>query len=569
VRVIVFFCRFIVLFLFCVCCFSVLSHAQSVPSSADASRFDERFERPVLNKDNRIEPPQSINATSPIPEAEDGFVLKSISLTGMTVFTQEDFQGMIDEYIGRSVDFNVLTHLTGRITARYRAQGYFLSAAIIPQQEVEGGRVTIQVLEGYVHGVIIDDPKNILKSDHGDITQKTAAAIESLDPLHGPSLERYMLLLNESAGVQVSSILDAAFGAPKPGGVNITLSVEGASDAWMFGYNNHGSRFVGASQVDAAYITGGVLNAYDTLTLQGVAAIPWEESRHGSIFYTLPVHENGLKFETSISQTGSRPGLNLEVLEVESDSFSWKGGLSYPYLRSRRDNVTLDVSLTVKNTATEFLDEELIDDKIRFLTLGASYNGQSDGGHLNSARFAVQKGFDIFGATKTGSANLSRSQGESDFVKFTGAVSRLQNIPDASLSVLGQVEGQYSPNPLLSSAEFGYGGSRLGRAYDSSEITGDSGISAGLEVRYNGFDPIKNTLFLTPFAFYDIGKVWNKDNNTDPISAASAGFGAYYQVAHPISGSVSVAYPLTKSVATPVMGGENGPRILFDLNVRF
>lgn len=562
-------CRFIVCLLLCTGCFSVSSHAQSVPSSADASRFDERFQRPVLNKNNRIESPQSINATSPIPEAEDGFVLKSISLTGMTVFTQEDFQDIIDEYIGLSVDFNVLTHLTNRITAFYREKGYFLSAAVIPQQEVEGGSVTIQVLEGYVHDVIIHDPMNILKSDFLGMTQKIATAIELLDPLHGPSLERYMLLLNDGVGVQVSSILDATSGASKAGGVNITLSVESAPDAWMLGYNNHGSRFVGASQVDAAYITGGVFSSYDTLTLQGVAALPWEESRYGAIFYTLPLHGNGLKFETSISQTGSRPGLNLELLEVESDSFSWKGGVSYPYIRSRRDNLTLDAFLTVKNTATEFLDQELIDDKIRFLTFGANYNGQSDDGHLNGASFAFQKGLNMFGARETGSSNLSRSQGKSDFVKFTGALSRLQNIPEMSLNVLGQVEGQYSPNPLLSSAEFGYGGSRLGRAYDSSEITGDSGVSAGLEARYTGLKPIENMISVTPFAFYDIGKVWNKDNSTDPISAASAGFGAYYQVAHPISGSVSVAYPLTKAVTTPVMGGENGPRILFDLNVRF
>ena len=74
---------------------------------------------------------------------------------------------------------------------------------------------------------------------------------------------------------------------------------------------------------------------------------------------------------------------------------------------------------------------------------------------------------------------------------------------------------------------------------------------------------------LVPFAFYDIGKVWNHDLDAKPQSAASAGFGTYYNYNQTVSGTLQVAYPLTRPVATPIMNGEDGPRILFSLSVGF
>ena len=139
-----------------------------------------------------------------------------------------------------------------------------------------------------------------------------------------------------------------------------------------------------------------------------------------------------------------------------------------------------------------------------------------------------------------------------------------------NLQFLSRFKGLYSSHPLLSSQEIGYGGMSYGRAYDPAEITGDKGIMAALELRYTAIPKISalNTKFV-PFAFYDIGKVWNNDTNTIPQSAASAGIGTYYRVNDHFSGTMQIAYPLTKSVSTPIMNGANQARILWTLNAQF
>ena len=55
-----------------------------------------------------------------------------------------------------------------------------------------------------------------------------------------------------------------------------------------------------------------------------------------------------------------------------------------------------------------------------------------------------------------------------------------------NLALYVSVRGQYSAVPLLSSEEFSFGGNVSGRGYDPSEISGDQGVAATIELRYSG-----------------------------------------------------------------------------------
>ena len=132
-----------------------------------------------------------------------------------------------------------------------------------------------------------------------------------------------------------------------------------------------------------------------------------------------------------------------------------------------------------------------------------------------------------------------------------------------------QAAGQVASAPLFSSEEFGYGGQRFGRAFDPSEITGDHGVAAGLELFYTDFPRYKSFEFM-PFAFVDMGKVWNEDAGVGSSTAASAGFGL--NVTHPksgISASVGMAWPLIREVESPLHGNGSSPRAYFQLRKSF
>lgn len=551
---------------------SSYSYAQTpdIPGSADTSRIPQRLQIPETSEAQDIIAPEDMVIDENIPDNPDGFILEAIEIKGVTAFGENYFDSLIREYIGQSVDLTTLNHLADRITKIYRDNGYFLSRAIVPEQEVNEGAVIIQVIEGRVGKVTTQDPDRLLKNDHLRIIERTIRKIERIDPLHGPTLERYVLLLNEHMGVTVQNILQAPQGQTEMGNVDIVLRVlSNEPHQARFNYNNYGSRFVGPHQFTASTTHNGVFNIFDSLTIQGSTALPMTEVQFGSVSYSMPLNEEGLTASITAGYSNSEPGFSLKELEVEGDSTSISANLTYPFYKKRRASLILGTGFELRNSATEFLDQELIDDKIRSASLFANYSALDPFGGSNSVNVSVTKGLDILGATKTGTNNLSREQGVSDFMKWSANLSRQQDL-GKGFRVVNAVSAQYAPEPLLSSEEFGYGGIAFGRAYDPSEITGDSGVATSIELLYTDLDIIPNlNIRLVPFAFYDIGKVWDQDIGTKPISAASAGAGSYFNVNNQFNGQMQIAYPLTNPVSTPIMNGGNSPRMLFSLNATF
>jgi len=547
------------------------AYAQSpeIPSSAETGRLRDQLFVPSPRDQSDIVRPDDLFIDENIPEALGGFVLNKVNLQGVTVFEKDYFDDLIGEYLGREVDITVLNHLAARITQAYRDEGYFLSRAILPQQEIIGGEVKIQVIEGRVGNVIIDDPEQLLTEDGFRIVSRTIDKIKAVDLFHGPTLERYILLLNDSAGISVQSILQEAPATAEPGTVDVVLRVNGEPRQISVSYDNHGSRFVGPHQLSALYLKGNVLNSFDQLTLQTSVAVPFSEVTFGAVEYSLPLTEEGLTASVSFSYANSEPGLSLRALEVEGDSVTFETSVSYPVIRLRSESLTIGGAFTLRQSATEFLDEEFIDDKTRVLSFFGNYETQDSWGGLDIFNLTFSKGLDFLDATETGMDNLSREQGRSDFIKLGFEASRQQDL-FPHFQLINAVKAQYTPYPLLSSEEFGYGGATFGRAYDPSEITGDQGMSTSIELLYTSLDPVPDLdLKLVPFVFYDIGKVWNHDAGSKPVSGASAGFGTYYDFSQRVSGAVQVAYPLTRPVDTPVMNGPEGPRILFSLSASF
>jgi hemolysin activation/secretion protein len=118
-----------------------------------------------------------------------------------------------------------------------------------------------------------------------------------------------------------------------------------------------------------------------------------------------------------------------------------------------------------------------------------------------------------------------------------------------SLFVL--IKGQRALGALLSSEQFNFGGTQLGRGYDVAEIIGDNGISGSVELRWL-YTPNKFLVnSLEFYAFYDQGVMWDMT----PIgelptkqSAASAGAGVRFAVAKNFNGNFMWTQPITKQV---------------------
>ena len=163
---------------------------------------------------------------------------------------------------------------------------------------------------------------------------------------------------------------------------------------------------------------------------------------------------------------------------------------------------------------------------------------------------------------------MTRSTGHSDFTKLTGGVLRLQQLAP-SWMLLGELSWQYSFEKLLASEEFGVGGAQFGRAYDSSEITGDSGLAFKLELQ-RAFKPKKKYFRdMQAYTFFDYGKVWNRFETTTGSRSDdlySLGLGIRFNITDLISGYVEWDKPLDQEVSSE---GNTDGRAFFSLSVRF
>jgi hemolysin activation/secretion protein len=218
------------------------------------------------------------------------------------------------------------------------------------------------------------------------------------------------------------------------------------------------------------------------------------------------------------------------VLDVDGASTSVTLDLAYPLRRSREGNLTLSGRATMRESQTRSFQTVLSEDQLRILGLGANWDSIDSFRGVNLAFGEISQGLEAFGASRSGSVNLSRAAGRADFTKFAGGVSRVQGLFEG-LNLRVDLDGQYALAQLLASEQFGLGGARLGRAYDPSEVVGDHGLGGRVELQWTpdsaAFGLLRGVQF---YGYYDLGRVWRIDGNPGglPQSLASTGGGARF-----------------------------------------
>lgn len=508
-------------------------------------------------------------AVSSAPQGTENlkFMLKDIRLEGMTAYAPWEAELLYSQYLGHEISVATLFEIMASIQQKYLDDGFALTKVVIPNQNIEGGNVAFTVIEGHVEEVEFG-----ARLKETAALQDAAKRIRAMRPLNIKKLERIMLILNDLPDSSVGAILAAPKNqqSTQTGAVRLVLEGNEESESMgSVGINNHGSVFTGPLQANASVRALGLGIDHSALEISAMAAIPFQEQRIGSVSYSIPMFGvSGTQFTVSGSKARTEPGSNLSLLDIKGASESVEANISYPVIRQRDMTLKVNAGFEWKNSRTKILGEELYDDRLRILKAGLNFNMSDSCAGYNVFDVHYAQGLNVFGTREAGSIDLSRQDGEPDFKKFEFLAARLQGLP-ANFEALALVTGQYARDPLLSSEEFGFGGSQIGRGYDSSEITGDHGVAASFELRYNS--SFNTSIMFQPYAFYDIGKVWNIDAGAkDKISAASAGLGVRFNFDPGWKADLNFARPMTKSADNePKYQNDVGSRVLFSLSKSF
>jgi hemolysin activation/secretion protein len=545
------------------------SLAQSVPpmlpGAADPGRLPDQLRiAPPVTSDAVIEIPELGPSPVVSPEGQKKFVLRSVSISGAKTYSVIDLVSLYQSYVGKEVTISDLQRICNAITKFYRDRGYFLSRAFVPQQTISDGVVRLVVLEGYVSQVRFEYADGLTDAnDMFGILDATKNAILAMRPLNGAELETRLLLLSDLRGVKATSVMEnLPEGTAAPGAIGMVIKLSKVGPSVQVKSDNSGSRYNGPYSISATGQISPGLFAFDSLSATAYAALPDGNVKFGQVSYSVPLNASGTKVSLSGQYSSTQPKYTLEPYDIDGTFYKISLAVSQAVVRSRSTNLILAAMFDYSDSQTDAASTRLYHDSLRIFRVSADFNHADAWDGTTMASVIFSQGLDILGARKTGSLDISRRDGHSDFTKVELMISRLQYINE-EWTLYAAGSGQFAAQSLLVSETFGYGGQVMGRAYDPSELIGDNGVSGSLELRYESVPPVRDVK-IQPFAFYDIGRVWN---NSGGMTAYGHSVGGGVRLAHSsgVNATLGVAVPLKNTG----LGTGSNPRLLLQLGYSF
>lgn len=540
---------------------AIAGAAQAQQPPVDPGRLDERFrEQPQAPDVRPVEVPHLPTQES-APESNLTVTLTDVRFEGATAVPAEALDAIAAPYLGREMPLAEVFALAEAVTAEYRSRGYVLSRAVVGPQRIEGGVLTLQILEGYVDRVTMEGDAG----GYAPFLDRYMDPVRQGRPTSGDALARALLLARDLGGVDVRAVVTPS--ATQTGAADINLLVERDPFEAFIAIDNRGSRWLGPVQVYGGVTLNDILGMGERLSFTGVTAPEDGELGFVSATYDQPLGWSGLRFNAFGSYANTEPGDELALLGLTGESTTWGMGFQYPFLRSRESNVIGRLTFTARDadSGNDFIDP-VFDDAVRTLAAEVLANHADRWGGLNSLRASATQGINIFEATRRGDANKSRATASGEFTRFNIELSRIQPVAGSLYLRLGAV-AQITDDSLLASEEFGLGGVQYGRAYDPSEITGDEGVAGKVELFYTL--PPQGFATIEPYAFYEGGEV----SQNDPLpgeprraSIESAGVGVRLGFNDRFGASIEYAQPLGRDVAAE--GNDDG-RFFFTLSAAF
>ena len=526
-----------------------------LPSPADPSRIDQRVAPQRRGAPAPSLPEIRERSPAALPESLKALriTLREIRFEGVTAVPLSRLEARAAGYAGREISGEQIFELARELTALYRSRGYLLSQVIVPPQSLAEGRLTLRVVEGYIAEVRVEGDAQL-----APVLGALGDKIKASRPLHAADLERYLLIANDLAGMQLRSVLTPS---QSVGAADLTLI---ASVKKLEGYaslDNYGSKYLGPGQLTAALAVNRLLGN-DQLRVAGVTTGSNDEMNYGQLLYGNVVNSEGLRLGASASVARSRPGDLLKDFEVRGRAETYTVSAGYPLWRTRNGSVLGRAVLDYRTNESDTLGVRVIEDRMSAMRLGLTWLALDRLDGSNALDIELGQGL---GGTKESDPLKSRAGADAESSRVLIDYERFQPL-GRSFGVTFGLAGQWSDQPLLASEQFALGGRRFGRAYEPAEITGDRGVALRLEPAYLA-------LRYQLYVFYDVGEV--RDVDTPPgadaqRSLASAGFGTRLNISRNFSAALEAAWPLTRPVASYVPYGKGDDvRVLGALTARF
>lgn len=460
----------------------------------------------------------------PSGSAEQGglaILVERFAVTGNSAFSSAELLGLVADLQGKTLTLAELEEAAARLTLHYREQGYFLSRAYLPQQDVSEGVITIAVLEGRLGEVRLENTSRV----RDKVIQRPFSKVEGGQLVTAEPLETPLLHLSDIIGARSTTTL-----APGSQAGTTDLIIKSEPAPLVSGtveLDNFGNRYTGEYRLGASIRINNPAGYGDRFDLR--ALVSDEEQIFFRAQYAIPVgpwateiggawsdmdYELGDEF-AGIGATGNAQIATAFVRQnlVRSRAFNLEAQLQYDH-KDLEDKIKTFGSRSDK------------DSELYTLTIAGDLRDNLWGGGITRASLAYTHGDLQINTYLDQVIDRVTARTEGSFYRWTPSIMRLQNL-GGKWSLHAQLHGQFASKNLDSSEKLSLGGAYAVRGFPQGEASGDQGWIANLELRYD-----INRAWQV-FGLLDHGDLkrnknpWSNAENT--IDLSSAGLGARWR----------------------------------------
>ena len=379
--------------------------------------------------------------------------VKAVAVTNSSILTDTEIQALTDSVIGRFVTFEDLQNLVTDFNYAYATKGYVTARAFLPPQTITDGVIRINLVEGYVGKISVENNKYTSDSY---ITKRVSA--KEGDLFQVIELEQDILKFNKyNNGIKLKADLNKS---KTLGATDITLKAEEKFPFHVTALmDNAGRRTIGELRGGLILQADSLFKQRDRLTLGSYVSrysvTPFAD-------YNIPVNKYdgrvGFLYSSSFAHIGKGP---YRIFDIDSKSYNYSLYYTHPLIRKPTFELNGYAAINYKQATTSFGGYDINTDKITSaeLALNARWDTKRGIWYVNQG---VYHAFPIFDSS-------------SRYFKYTGSLIRLH---DFGHGIVGQFRGMYQFSPqdnIPYIDQFQAGGLATVRGYSEGLLIGRSG----------------------------------------------------------------------------------------------
>ena len=408
------------------------------------------------------------------------FEISRFEVKGNTLLPQAQVDAIVAQYVGKARDFGDVQRALEALEAAYHQQGYNVVTIELPEQELNGGVVTLRVVETRIGRVSV---RNNRYFDEANVRRSLPALQEGRSP-DLKAVSANLKQANENPSRQVTMKLQ---GGEKNDEVDAVLEVKDESP-WkvMANADNTGTEASGKTHLGVILQNSNLFGRDHLATLQYTTSA--EEPGRVKVYgvgYHIPFYASGDALDLYASYSNVDSGsINAGLFNLAVSGKGAVYGARYTQALARRGEIEsrliygLDVK-AFKNSV--LLDGTELGNDVTVHPLSIGYQASTP---FASGDVGMQVTLlrNISGGSNGDQRafSLARTNAKTDYtiLRVGGSISRALA---GEWQLRAIVNGQYTRDALIPGEQFGAGGASSVRGFIEREIANDSGVNLNLE----------------------------------------------------------------------------------------